>query len=114
MDKSRKLASLAQILYLANLLAIPVLALIILCLLSFVFRNTLDSLSRYHFKLALLTGSIALLILGIPALSFWLLGLSSAEAWTTLLLFLIVIHTSLVMFGIFALARAMSGRKLRI
>jgi len=113
MDKSRKLASLAQLLYLANLLAIPVLALIILCMLLFAFRNTLDSLSRYHFKLAVLSGGMGLLILGIPPLSFWLLGYTGAEAWTTLLLFLIVIHTSLVMFGIFALARAMSGRKLQ-
>lgn len=113
MDNNRRLASLAQLCYLANLLAIPGFALLLLWLLRYVLRHRLDNLARYHFRLALLTGGTALLILGIPPLVFWLLGYTSAEAWTTLLLFLIVIHTSLVMLGIFALARAMSGRKLR-
>ena len=113
MDKDRKLAILAQILYLANLLAIPVIGLLLLFILLFVLRPYLDTFSRYHFKLALLTGSIALLLLGIPALSFWQLGYNSAEAWTTLLMYLIITHTTMVTFGIFALARAMTGKKLR-
>lgn len=113
MDNSRKLATLAQILYLANLLAIPVIGLLLLLSLLFTLRTTLDTFSRYHFKLALMTGTIAILLLGIPALFFWQLGYNSAEAWTTLLMYLIITHTSMVTFGIFALARAMTGKRLR-
>jgi hypothetical protein len=113
MDNDHKLAVLAQLLYLANLLAVPGVALLLLWLLRLLLRDRLHALSRYHFRLALLGSGGALLILGIPALCFWLLGHHSPEAWTYLLLFLIVTHTTLVMFGIFALARAMTGRKLR-
>ena len=113
MDNDRKLAILAQILYLANLLAVPVIALLSLLLLLIVLRNSLDALSRYHFKLALLAGTLALLLLGIPALIFWQLGFNSAEAWTALLMYLIITHTTMVTFGIYALARAMTGKKLR-
>lgn len=113
MDNRQQFAILAQLLYLANLLAIPGLALLLLWLLRWLLRDRLDALGRYHFRLALLGSGGALLILSIPALCFWLLGYHSAGAWTALLLFLIVTHTTLVVFGIYALARAMTGRKLR-
>jgi len=113
MDNNRKLASLAQLFYLANLLAIPGLALLLLWLLRYLLREQLDPLSRYHFRLALLGSSGALLILGLPTLCFWLLGQHSHEAWTYLFLLLIVTHTTFVMLGIFALAQAMSGKKLK-
>ena len=114
MDNSRNLASLAQLLYLANLLAIPGIALLLLALLRVMLRERLDSFSRYHFRLALLSGCIALLVLGIPALIFWQLGYDSAGAWTTLLMYLLVIHTTFVILGIYSLARAMTGKRLRI
>ena len=113
MDKSLKLASLAQLLYLANLLAIPGIALLLLGLMRFILRDRLDSFSRYHFRLALAAGCIALLILAIPALIFWMIGYNSAEAWTTLLMYLLIIHTSFVIFGIYSLAQAMTGKRLR-
>ena len=113
MDSGRKFAILAQILYLANLLAVPVITLLLLLLLRIVLRNSLNTLSQYHFKLALVAGTLALLLLGIPALIFWQLGYNSAEAWTTLLMYLIITHTTMVTFGIYALARAMTGKRLR-
>ena len=113
MDKTQKLAALAQVLYLANLLAVPVLSLLVLCLLWFFSRDSIDAFSHYHFKLALVSGCTALGLLGIPALIFWLLGYNSAGAWTTLLMYLLITHTTLVVFGIYGLARAMTGKKLR-
>lgn len=113
MDKQHRHAVLAQLLYLANLLAIPGLALLLLWLLRYLLHDKLDSLSRYHFQLAISVGSGALLILGMPPLFLWLLGYRSAESWTGMLLFLLVTHTSLVIFGIYALAQAMTGRRLK-
>ncbi|MGD8384987.1 MAG: hypothetical protein PVF89_06240 [Lysobacterales bacterium] len=112
MVRSQKLATLAQSLYLANLLAIPVVALLLLCLLRLILRARLDDFSRYHFRLALLAGCIALLLLGIPALIFLQFGPGSAGAWTSLLMYLLIVHTSLVVFGIYSLARAMTGNRI--
>jgi hypothetical protein len=113
MAENRKLATLAQSLYLANLLVIPVIALLLLCLLRLTLRTHLDDFSRYHFRLALLAGGIALLLLGIPAWVFWQFGPGGARAWTSLLLYLLIAHTSLVIFGIYSLARAMTGNRIR-
>ena len=112
MNKSQEHACLAQLLYLANLLAIPGLALLLLCLLWLMLRRRLDDFSRYHFRLALLAGCSALLVLGIPALGFWLHGNHGAGDWTVLLMYILIVHTTFVIFGIYALARAMTGKKL--
>lgn len=112
MDNSRKLASLAQLLYLANLLAAPGIALLLLALLRFMLRGRLDGFSRYHFRLALLAGCAAILVIGLPALGFWLRGYDSPQAWTALLMYLLIMHTAFVVFGIYSLARAMTGKRL--
>ena len=49
---------------------------------------------------------------GVPALGFWLQGYNSAEAWTILLMYLLIAHTTFVIAGIYSLARAMTGKRL--
>lgn len=114
MNRTQHAAIAYQLLYLVNLLALPLLSILILWLAyTTVFRKQRNEFNRHHYRIALWGSSIGLLLIGLPALAFYQAGYNSAEAWTTLILYLIVTHTTLVMFGIFTLAKAIAGKQLR-
>lgn len=110
-----RLAILAQVLYLGNLLALPGILLLVLIYLYFRFaRGRSSDLATAHIRLATWMSLLGFVLLGSTVAVFWLAGLYTAGTWTAVILILLIMHTSLVMFGIVALARAMAGKPLLI
>lgn len=111
-SKQQKLAIFSQALYLANLLVLPLLALLPLTFLYLKTpRGAGNELAAHHITVALLFSLLALIVISTGVVVFVCVGDYGAPAWTALILYLIVMHTSFVFFGIIALARAMSGRQ---
>lgn len=105
-----QLAIAAQSLYLINLLALPGITLLILCLLRWKYRHSSNTLGRCHLQQAcLISGWFCLIVIGGGG-ALWMLLAGNAAGIAMTVLYLIVMHTGFVLFGIFALAKAISGQ----
>ncbi|MBN0989214.1 hypothetical protein [Amphritea pacifica] len=105
-----RLAIVAESLYLINLLALPGIALVILCFLRWKYRHSSNPLERCHLHQAcLISGWFCLIVIG-GGTTLWVLLAGSAAGISMILLYLIVMHTGFVLLGIFALAKAISGQ----
>ena len=110
-DEGRRLAVAAEALYLANLLALPGLAFVILCLLWRRHRERGTALARTHLRQTLVASLWAgALLLGLSAAILALGGFASPWAWMATILYFTVIHSSLVLCGMVGLAHALAGR----
>jgi len=100
-------------LFLANLLILPGFAFLGLLWLWW-HRVDLPSLARCHLRQAL-SGSLWAggLLFGFNGLVIWWLGYDVPATWLFVMLYFITFHSSLVLFGILGLARAMAGRTYR-
>lgn len=102
----------AEVLYLANLLLLPGLAFLGLLVLWFAHRRDAPPLGRCHLRQTL-SASLwagAILILA-NALIFVLGGYQQPATWVIIILYFTICHATLVLFGIFGLARAMAGKQ---
>jgi hypothetical protein len=114
----RRLAVGAEALYLANLLFAPGLAFLALAFLWRRYRHKGPTLARDHLRqtfLVSLWGGLlmvavtgALLIFGDLA---W--ARASGTVWVAVILYFTCIHSTLVLFGIVGLARALAGQAFR-
>lgn len=108
------LAVAAEALFLLNLLALPGLAFAVLAGLWFHFRHSAPPLARQHLKQTTYVSFWGgLLIVGFSALILGLGGLHSQWTWVSLILYFTCIHSTLVLFGMYALIRAMNGQTWR-
>lgn len=108
------LAVLAEALYLANLLLAPGLAFLALALLWRRHRDHAPALARQHLRQATLVSLYGgLLIVGLTALLLALGGIHWAGTWVLVILYFSCIHSTLVVFGVVALAKAMAGQPWR-
>ena len=108
------LAVAAEALFLLNLLALPGLAFAILAGLWFRFRHEAPPLARQHLKQATYVSFWGgLLIVGLSGIILGLGGLHSAWTWVALILYFTCIHSTLVLFGMYALIRALNGQTWR-
>jgi len=105
------LAVLAETLFLINLLLLPGLAFLILAGLWLHFRHTAPPLARQHLKQATLVSLWGgLLIISIAAGILYAGGLHWEWTWVALILYFTCIHSTLVLFGMYALIKAMNGQ----
>ncbi len=105
------LAVAAEALFLLNLLALPGLAFAILVGLWFRFRHSAPPLARQHLKQATYVSFWGgLLIVGLSTAILAAGGLQSAWTWVVLILYFTCIHATLVLFGMFALIKAMNAQ----
>ena len=107
----QSIAVRAEALYLANLLVLPGLAFLALLALWFAHRRDAPPLGRCHLRQTL-SASLwagAILILA-NALIFVLGGYRQPATWIIVIVYFITCHATLVLFGIFGLARAMAGK----
>lgn len=105
------LAVAAEALFLLNLLALPGLAFAVLAGLWLHFRHTAPPLARQHLKQATYVSFWGgLLILGLGGIILAAGGLHSAWTWVVLILYFTCIHSTLVLFGMFALIKAMNAQ----
>jgi uncharacterized Tic20 family protein len=110
----QNLAVLAAGLYLVNLLLLPGLAFLALVALWLRYRNDAPPLARQHLRQAMLVslwGGLLIVVLGgaIVALG----GLDWEWTWVALVLYFTCIHSTLVLFGMYALIKAMAGQAWR-
>lgn len=105
----RRLAILAESLYLLNLLLLPGLAFIWLLVLSLKYGQTAPPLARNHLQQAFMASIWAggLLLLPITVLLAAFGG--SLYTWMLALILLLCCHAALVLLGVMGLARAMNG-----
>lgn len=105
------LAVAAEALFLLNLLAFPGLAFAILAALWFKFRHSAPPLARQHLKQATWVSFWGgLLIVGLSSIILAAGGLQSEWTWVTLILYFTCIHSTLVLFGMYALIKALNGQ----
>ena len=110
----QNLAVLAEALYLINLLWWPGLAFRILVGLWFKFKDSAPPLARQHLKQTAFVSLVGgLLIVVLSGLIVGLGGLHWEWTWVTLILYFTCIHSTLVLFGMYALIKAMNGQMWR-
>ncbi|MBU0750692.1 MAG: hypothetical protein KJ787_00125 [Gammaproteobacteria bacterium] len=105
------LAVTAESLYLVNLMLAPGLGFLAIAWLWFKRRATAPALARCHldqtFWVSLWGG--ALIVIACAGF-IWLFGLDSEWTWTYVIMYFTCIHSTLIMFGILGLAKAMAGQ----
>lgn len=107
----QNLAVLAEALYLINLLLLPGLAFLLLLGLWLKYRDNAPRLARQHLKQATfvsLWGGV--LIVTLTSLFILAGGLDWAGTWVLVILYFTCIHSTLVLFGMYGLIKAMSGQ----
>ncbi|MBL8430063.1 MAG: hypothetical protein JNJ95_09270 [Dechloromonas sp.] len=110
----QNLAVLAEALYLINLLLLPGLAFLLLVGLWFKFRDSAPLLARQHLKQTTFISLVGgLLIVVFSGLILSLGGLDWEWSWVALILYFTCIHSTLVLFGMYALIKAMNGQMWR-
>lgn len=113
----RQLAVWAESLYLANLLIAPGLAFIGLLWLwrrPTVRALPADSLVRHHLRQTLVASLWAGVLLGGLSAAILLIGgFGSMWSWLAVILYFTFFHSTLVLFGMVGLARALAGQPFR-
>ena len=105
------LAVLAEALFLINLLLLPGIAFLILAGLWLHFRHSAPPLARQHLKQATLVSLWGGLLIVCFAAGILLAGGLDWECtWVALILYFTCIHSTLVLLGMYALIKAMSGQ----
>ena len=105
------LAVIAEALFLANLLVAPGIAFGLLFWLWHKNKDRAPPLARQHLKQATFVSLYGgLLIVSLTGLFLAIGGLNWEWTWVVVILYFTCIHSTLVMFGMFALAKAMAGQ----
>ncbi|MDM8558821.1 hypothetical protein [Candidatus Parabeggiatoa sp. HSG14] len=106
------LAIVAESLYLINLLLVPVLAFLILGWLYFKYEGKSSPLAGCHLRQTFSATIWAGLLL---VLVNWVIisaaGYDKPYTWVVVIPYFIVCHSTLVLLGIFGLARAIAGKR---
>lgn len=113
-DDGRNLAVIAEALYLANLLLLPGIAFAILFWLWRKNRHTASLLARQHLRQATFVSLYGgLLIVSLTAIFLAAGGLHWEWTWVLVIMYFTCVHSTLVIFGMFGLAKAMAGQTWR-
>ena len=107
----QNLAVLAESLYLINLLLLPGLAFAGLFALWLKNKDSAPPLARQHLRQTTFVSLVGgFLIVALSGLFLALGGLDWAWTWVVLVLYFTCIHSTLVLFGMYGLIKAMSGQ----
>ena len=107
----QNLAVLAESLFLINLLLLPGLAFAGLFALWLKNKDSAPPLARQHLRQTTFVSLVGgFLIVTLSGLILALGGLDWAWTWVVLVLYFTCIHSTLIMFGILGLAKAMAGQ----
>jgi uncharacterized Tic20 family protein len=110
----RSLAVRAESLYLLNLTLLPVIAFLALWLLRARRRSSAGALGRMHldqsFRASLWAGGLLVLVVTLLAT---LGDLHQPATWIAIVVYVICVHSALILGGVVALSRAMAGHGFR-
>lgn len=108
------LAVIAEILYLVNLLLIPVIAFVVLAILYLRHVRTAPALAVCHLQQTLSASLWAGVLLILANLMIVALGgYRSSWTWVVVIIYFTVCHSSLILLGTVGLAKAMAGKPYR-
>jgi uncharacterized Tic20 family protein len=108
------LAVVAESLFLADLLLAPGICFAVLLWLWLKHKDSAPPLARQHLKQATFVSFCGgVLIVSISAIFIALGGLQWEWTWVLVIMYFTCIHSTLVMFGVFGLAKAMAGQTWR-
>ena len=110
----QNLAVLAEALFLINLLLAPGIAFAILLWLWLRYKGSAPPLARQHLKQATFVSLWGgLLIVSLTALFILVGGLHWEYTWVAVILYFTCIHSTLVLFGMYGLIKALAGQTWR-
>lgn len=110
----QNLAVLAEALFLINLLLAPGIAFAILLWLWLKNKDSAPPLARQHLRQATFVSLWGgLLIVSLTALFILVGGLYWEYTWVAVILYFTCIHSTLVLFGMYALIKALAGQPWR-
>lgn len=105
------LAVTAEVLYLLNLLLLPVIAFVLLLTVYFYKMNSAGELALNHFKQAIFTSLWAgLLLFAVNGFILLLGGYDGPYVWMTVIIYFTLIHASFIMLGVIGLIKALNGQ----
>lgn len=105
------LATLAEVLYLLNLLLLPGIAFIILLAVYLRYHNTSALLACCHLRQTLSASVWAgVMLVLVNALVIFFGGYHSPSTWLIVILYFVTIHATFILLGSLGLARAMAGK----
>lgn len=108
------LAVAAEALFLADLLLAPGICFAVLLWLWVKHKDSAPPLARQHLKQATFVSFCGgVLIVSISAIFIALGGLQWEWTWVLVIMYFTCIHSTLVMFGVFGLSKAMAGQTWR-
>jgi uncharacterized Tic20 family protein len=113
-DSGETLATIAESLYLINLLLLPGLAFLGLLWLYFKHRHHAPPLARCHLRQtwqASLWAGVLLVLVNLLIIASG--GYQAAYTWVIVILYFTMCHSTLILFGIFGLAKALAGQPYR-
>ncbi len=112
--KEANIAILAEGLFLANLLLIPLIPFLVLVYLFKKYSDRPDSVAYNHLRQTLIASVLAgVFIVGIIGVFYFFSSTSAAVTWTIIITYLTCIHSVFVMLGIYGLSKAMGGQKVK-
>ena len=110
----QNLAVLAEALFLINLLLAPGIAFAVLLWLWLRHKDSAPLLARQHLKQTTFVSLWGgLLLVTLTTLLILVGGLAWEYTWVIVILYFTCIHSTLVLFGVFALTKAMAGQPWR-
>lgn len=113
-QKETNVAMLAEGLFLANLLLIPVIPFLVLIYLFRKYADKPDSVAYNHLRQTLIASVLAgIFIVIIVGIFYFFSNTSAAVTWTIIITYLTCVHSLFVMLGIYGLAKAMAGQKVK-
>jgi len=112
------IAILAESLFLANLLLIPVIPFLVLITLFRKHKQKMESgqesLAFNHIRQTFIASIIAgILIVCVVGVFYYVSDISAAVTWTIIITYLTCVHSLFVMYGIYGLAKAMGGQPVK-
>ncbi|MCW8931895.1 MAG: hypothetical protein OQL19_16885 [Gammaproteobacteria bacterium] len=113
-QKDTNIAMLAEALFLANLLLIPVIPFLVLFYLFRKQAQNPNSVAYNHLRQTFIASILAgIFIVIIAAVFYFFSSTSAAITWTIILTYLTCVHSVFVMLGIYGLSKAMAGQKVK-
>ena len=113
-DGGRRLAVIAESLYLINLLILPAIGFGVLFWIYLKHYQAAPPLARCHLAQTVrATMWAALLLIWVTILLLAVGNWESPVTWMVALMHFIIVHTSLVLLGVVGLSRALSGQSFR-
>lgn len=106
-------AILAESLYIANLLILPVIAFVVLVFLFLKKHGTLPPLAESHLEQTISAGiwtAVIFFVASMTIMMMSLLGVEDVTLWVIVVILFTIMHATMVLLGVLGLAKALSGK----